>query len=183
LNLKIKYFLTDNIQRTLKSELCVIGFSLTRLSVCLLRFMVEADVLRSAAAAADRSPGCNHSMPRSFLHVAASFSLLTVRGLLAVFHGVEALRRANTSQSFDHIGQTDGRLLIVFFQPFHAFPNVTQKGKQFPRQRGGFSRTHVLYLRSRSGRRYYILPMKFLSFYFFLSPQDLRDGSTDREPF
>ena len=151
MNLKIKYFLTDNIQRTLKSELCVIGFSLTRLSVCLLRFMVEADVLRSAAAAADRSPGCNHSMPRSFLHVAASFSLLTVRGLLAVFHGVEALRsrqslspwkvkcnralgRANTSQSFDHIGQTDWRLLIVFFQPFHAFPNVTQKGKQFPRQ-------------------------------------------------
>ena len=34
-----------------------------------------------------------------------------------------------------------------------------------------------------SGRRYYILPMKFLSFFFFLSPQDLRDGSTDREPF
>ena len=36
-----------------------------------------------------------------------------------------------------------------------------------------------------SGRRYYILPMKFLSylFLFFLLPQDLRDGSTDREPF
>jgi len=32
---------------------------------------------------------------------------------------------------------------------------------------------------------YIILPMKFLSFFsfFFLSPQDLRDGSTDREPF
>ena len=36
-----------------------------------------------------------------------------------------------------------------------------------------------------SGRRYYILLLKFLSFFlsFFLSPQDLRDGSTDREPF
>jgi len=36
-----------------------------------------------------------------------------------------------------------------------------------------------------SGQRYYILPLKFLSFFFFffLSPQDLRDGSTDREPF
>ena len=33
-----------------------------------------------------------------------------------------------------------------------------------------------------SGRRYYILLLKFLSF-FFLSSQDLRDGSTDREPF
>jgi len=32
-----------------------------------------------------------------------------------------------------------------------------------------------------SGRRYYILLLKFLS--FFLSPPDLRDGSTDREPF
>ena len=37
-----------------------------------------------------------------------------------------------------------------------------------------------LYLRPRSGRRYYILPLKFLSFF---SPQDLRDGSNDREPF
>ena len=35
-----------------------------------------------------------------------------------------------------------------------------------------------------SGRRYYILLLKFLSFFlFFLSPQDLRDGSTNREPF
>jgi len=35
-----------------------------------------------------------------------------------------------------------------------------------------------------SGRRYYILLLKFLSFFlFFLSPQDLRDGSTDKEPF
>ena len=35
-----------------------------------------------------------------------------------------------------------------------------------------------------SGRSYYILLLKFLSFFlFFLSPQDLRDGSTDREPF
>jgi len=35
-----------------------------------------------------------------------------------------------------------------------------------------------------SGRRYYILLLKFLSFFlFFLSPQDLRDGATDREPF
>ena len=35
-----------------------------------------------------------------------------------------------------------------------------------------------------SGRRYYILLLKFLSFFhlFFLSPKDLRDGSTDREP-
>jgi len=33
-----------------------------------------------------------------------------------------------------------------------------------------------------SGRRYYILLLKFL-FLFFLSSQDLRDGSTDREPF
>jgi len=36
-----------------------------------------------------------------------------------------------------------------------------------------------------SGRRYYILLLKFLSFFsfFILSPPDLRDGSTDREPF
>ena len=36
-----------------------------------------------------------------------------------------------------------------------------------------------------SGRRYYILLLKFLSFssFFFLSPQDIRDGATDREPF
>jgi len=34
-----------------------------------------------------------------------------------------------------------------------------------------------------SGQRYYILLLKFLSFFSFFSPPDLRDGSTDREPF
>jgi len=33
-----------------------------------------------------------------------------------------------------------------------------------------------------SGRRYSVLLQKCLSFLFFLSPKDLRDGSTDREP-
>ena len=36
---------------------------------------------------------------------------------------------------------------------------------------------------SFSGRRYYILLLKFLFFLFFLSPQDLQHGSTDKEPF
>ena len=38
----------------------------------------------------------------------------------------------------------------------------------------------LLYLRPRSGRRYYVLLQKFL---FYLLPQDLRDGSTNVEHF
>jgi len=35
-----------------------------------------------------------------------------------------------------------------------------------------------------SGQRYSVLLLKFLSFFFlFLSPKDLRDGATNREPF
>jgi len=33
-----------------------------------------------------------------------------------------------------------------------------------------------------SGRRHSVFQQKFLSFFFFLSPTDLQDGSTDREP-
>ena len=109
-------------------------------------------------------------MPRSFLHVAAS-SLLTVRGLLSstarkhesVVRPYRANRRAPTHSIFPY-PKPSPRISV---HRTRLKKESNSRGSSSRHSEEVFREHMFLYLRSRSGRRYYILLLKFLSFFSF----------------